>query len=226
VTVVNQFDEGHYASLVFDRLNRPMIAHHDVTNGDLRFSVQEPGIGWVTTTVNATGSYPSIAIDPDSGFPAIAFYNGDLNYGSWDGDSWNLTIVDAPGLVGVPSLAFDPADGNPAIAYTDSTNGDLKLAWHDGSTWRVQIVDAVGDVGDNPSLAFNDYGNGFPAIAYVDGTFGNAVPLYFIEDPPAPAVPEPASLLLLAWATLITCFRSGRRRRNSVTRRPTAKLRA
>ena len=127
VTVVNQFSEGWYASLVFDPLNRPMIAHFDNTNDDLRFSVQEPGIGWVTTTVDSTGStgwYPSIAIDPDTGFPAIAYYdstNTDLRYAAWDGDAWNPTTVDATGIVGAyPSLAFDPADGNPAIAYYDT----------------------------------------------------------------------------------------------------------
>ena len=71
-----------------------------------------------------------------------------------------------------PSLAFDPADGNPAIAYCDITNGDLKLAWHDGSTWQTQTVDAVGNVGCTPSLAFNDYGSGFPSIAYFDNGSG------------------------------------------------------
>jgi hypothetical protein len=196
VTVVNAFDEGNYASLVFDLQNRPMITHFDASNSDLRFSVQEPGIGWVTTTVETpTGLYPSIAIDPDTGFPAIAYYdssNGNLRYAAWDGDAWNLTTLDATGVVGLfPSLAFDPADGNPAIAYYDSTNGDLKLAWHDGSIWQTQPVDSVGNVGLTPSLAFNDYGSGFPSIAYFD--FNTS--LFFIDDPPA-AVPEPTSMLL------------------------------
>jgi hypothetical protein len=202
VTVVNDFSEGDHASLVFDPLNCPMIAHVDATNADLRFSVQEPGIGWATKTVDSTGNtgvYPSIAIDPDTGFPAIAyndFTNSDLRYAAWDGHAWNLTTVDATGSVGnFSSLAFDPADGNPAIAYSDFTgDGDLKLAWHDGSNWQTQTVDAVGNVGRTPSLAFNDYGSGFPSIAY----FSDSVPgsLFFIEDPPA--VPEPVSAMLLA----------------------------
>ena len=65
VTVVNQFNEGWYASLVFDPLNRPMIAHFDNTNDDLRFSVQEPGIGWVTTTVDSTGIDRMVSLDCD-----------------------------------------------------------------------------------------------------------------------------------------------------------------
>ena len=200
VTVVNQFFEGIWPSLVFDPWNRPMIAHWDDTNDHLRFSVQEPGIGWATATVDSTGaagSAPSIAIDPDTGFPAIAFWdrtNVNLRYAAWNGDIWNLTSLDTPGSVGQnSSLAFDPADGNPAIAYYDETNGDLKLAWHDGTVWQTQPVDTVGNVGRVPSLAFNDYGTGFPSIAYFDG----GTSLFFIEDPPA-SVPEPGTLVLLA----------------------------
>ncbi|MEX0611586.1 MAG: PEP-CTERM sorting domain-containing protein [Pirellulales bacterium] len=199
VTVVNEFSEGRFASLVFDPLNRPMIAHQDGTSFHLRFSVQEPGIGWVTATIDSTGStgwHPSIAIDPDTGFPAIAYFddtNDQLRYAAWDGNAWNPTSLYS-GSVGLyTSLAFDPADGNPAIAHSDLPNGDLKLAWHDGSIWQTQPVDQVGSVGYTPSLAFNDYGSGFPSIAYFDanGT------VFFIDDPPA-AVPEPASAMLLA----------------------------
>jgi hypothetical protein len=217
VTVVNQFEEGQYVSLVFDPWNRPMIAQIDNTNVDLRFSVQEPGIGWATTTVDSTGltgSYPSIAIDPDTGFPAIAYYDltaTALRYAAWDGDTWNRTTVDATGDVGESlSLAFDPADGNPAIAYYDATNGNLKLAWHNGSIWQTQSVDAVGNVGVSPSLAFNDYGSGFASIAYFDTGFPGS--LFFIEDPPGAGVPEPESVMVLAIGlALCTGWRKHRR---------------
>jgi hypothetical protein len=197
VTVVNEFVEGNYASLVFDSLSRPMIAHQAGPAPKLRFSVREPGIGWVTTTVDgggATGYYPSIAIDPDSGFPAMAYYDNSivaLRYANWNGASWNLTTVDED-TGDYPSLAFDSVDGNPAIAYSDHINRDLKLAWHDGNAWQSQTVDAVGDVGSSPSLAFNDFGNGFPSISYFDFTTS----LFFVEDPPT--VPEPASMILIA----------------------------
>jgi hypothetical protein len=202
VTVANAANEGQYASLVFDPLNRPMIAHYESTGGDLRFTVRDAGIGWVSNFVDSTGvtgPHASIAIDPDTGFPAIAYWdqtNQDLRYSAWNGASWVATTVEATGNVGAyASLAFDPADGNPAIAYQNTTTLDLKLAWHNGSAWQTQTVDAVGNVGFTASLAFNDYGSGFPSIAYFNDTLPGS--LFFIDDPPA-AAPEPASAILLA----------------------------
>ena len=47
------------------------------------------------------------------------------------------------------------------------------------------------------SLAFNDFGTGFPSIVYGD----NVNNLYFIEDPPA-AVPEPTTIVLVLIAAI------------------------
>ncbi len=203
VFVTSSDNQGWYATLAFDPLDRPMITHQDRAGNDLKFSVLDAGVGWITTAVDSvglTGYHCSLAVDPDNGYPAIAYFDDDvdnLRYASWNGTSWDLTTIDSTGDVGrYPSLAFDPADGNPAISYHDLTNGDLKLAWFNGTSWQTQPVDTVGTVGTYTSLAFNDYGTGFPAIAYVD----SANTLYFIEDPPA--VPEPAAILLALIAAI------------------------
>jgi hypothetical protein len=196
VTVSDLLLEGIHPSLAFDPLNRPMVAHLQGTTVDLRFSVREPDIGWITTTVESagqTGHYSSLAIDPDTGYPAIAHYNGTLRYAAWNGATWDTTTVDSTfnNTGSHASLAFDPADGNPAIAYHEVISGTLKFAWHDGSAWQYRGIAS----GDSPSIAFNEYGNGFPSIAYFD--HWNHDEVYFIEDPPGIKVPEPTSVLLM-----------------------------
>ncbi len=196
ITVPGATGDGIKPSLAFDPLNRPMVAHVNETTQELRFSVAEPGIGWITTTVDRVGAIttqPSIAIDPDTGFPAIAYEvanpNATLHYAQWDGENWNIDEIISAGLF--PSLAFDPADGNPAIAYSRSQR--TSFAWHDGSQWRTQTADSTVK-GFLPSLAFNDFGNGFPSIAFLEFDTGGFDSVHFIEDPPA--VPEPSTCAL------------------------------
>ena len=46
------------------------------------------------------------------------------------------------------------------------------------------------------SLAFNEFGHGFPAISAISNDFAGGGELWFIVDPPL-AVPEPASMVML-----------------------------
>ncbi len=203
-------------SLAVDPIDRPMIAAANGNGTTLRFAVRDTGTGWQWIELDTNADYPSLAIDPDTGYPAVAYTDlasANLVYGEWDGDQWVFTNVDtAPSTGWYPSLAFDPADGNPAIAYQDQGNGDLKLAWHDGAQWNTQVV-VNGTIevptGYTPSLAFNAFGNGFPAIAY----FGIDSNLYFIEDPPPAADLDGDGfvgiadflLLLAAWGECGSC---------------------
>jgi hypothetical protein len=197
ITANSQSFAGGIPSLVFDPLNRPMVAAWDVMTDELKFSVEEPGIGWVTAVIDTVASppgfAPSLAIDPDTGYPAIAYGGGTtgLRFAAWNGDAWDLTTIDSTLDYGsLVSLAFDPADGHPAISYASLESLALRIAWHNGSTWQTQTVDGTNGFNQS-SLAFNDFGNGFPSIVYVN-PFGT----YFIEDPPL-AVPEPATAVLM-----------------------------
>ncbi len=101
------------------------------------------------------------------------------------------------------SLAFDPVDGRPAIAYERFSVAPyanaVRLAYLDESlTWQDSLIDdtvsltAPFNMMRKPSLAFDDYGTSWPAVAYVDED--NSLNIAF--DPPG-AAPEPATAVLL-----------------------------
>jgi hypothetical protein len=87
--------------------------------------------------------------------------------------SWQKTVVDAIGDVGLyTSLAVPatgPYAGRPAMSYYDATNGDLKFAWKDAQGWHSTTVDGTGNVGLFTSLAFQPLSED-PYISYVDAT--------------------------------------------------------
>jgi hypothetical protein len=104
-------------------------------------------------------------------------------------------------------LAYDH-HGRPGVVYIDGNGEDVRFARRLPAVgWQTQTVDYAGDVGWCPSLAFNEYGTGWPGITYFDHA-GN---LYYIEDPPA--VPEPATLALLAAGAAVLIARRRRRDR-------------
>ncbi len=205
---------GYTPTLAFDKINRPWIAHiqmmPDGMGGNLLLTMNDPGIGWRTAVIDpkAQNTGLSLAINPRTGEPAIVYQRADnsLMYAEFDGNAWHQTVL-ATGLIAggrEPSLAFDPGDGNPAVAYIDALQQALVFAWYDGSGWQRQIVDAQFPF-TNPSLAFNEYGSGWPGIVYFDMQ-GNA---YFIEDPQI--VPEPTCLTLLLAGAWFYRRRLGRR---------------
>jgi len=211
--------EANYVSLGFDPLNRPMVSYV-TTDNELYFAMKET-LGWLVTAIDTNEitfeTASSLAIDPDTGYPAIAYTaqggSASLKYAQWDGNDWNLATVDAVGSTGAqPSLAFDPTDGNPAIAYHRLDSGDLKIAWHDGTLWQDSVVDPNSGgtaVGLSPSIAFREFGVGdrVAAIAYHDDS-GN---VFYIEDPPIVSVPEPAAALLISSGTAVTLLHRRRR---------------
>jgi hypothetical protein len=105
------------------------------------------------------------------------------------------------------SLAFDFSDGLPALAYERKNLGsgaeELMFAYRDNVMWQLPAtavdgtisMDAPGNKPRAPSLAFDDFGTSWPAIAYVDkDTMSGQERLHVAFDPP---VPEPGTLGLL-----------------------------
>ena len=117
---------------------QPSLVYHPVTNhptvsyggSTLRFA-QWNGASWQLETVAPDAGDTSLAYDPNTQQPVIAYYDrvaDDLVVTRLDGSAWNAEIIDSDGDVGgVVSLAFS-SDGLPHIAYHDTTNGALKYA--------------------------------------------------------------------------------------------------
>jgi len=216
--------------LAFDALNRPIVAYSAPDPADpygaaeIALAIKDPAVGWMTTTLDRVSPqepwepipsiHASLAIDPDTGIPVVAYSvdgaeGSELYYIEWNGSAWNRSVLASGGRL--PSLQFDPGDGHPAVAYVDAATGALELSWHDGDLWQSQTVDDQVRVSGAPSLAFNDYGTGFPSIAYFTDNFDAMPPeafrssLYFIEDP-AP-LPEPSAFGLLFLGAGLACVR-------------------
>jgi hypothetical protein len=141
------------------------------------------GSGWnfQTAISNADVSFGNIALDI-RGYPHFAYYNqtsyqhidGVLMYASWDGNVWNMQVVDSiygewtPGF-----LSFDT--NNPHISYSKDVNHNVVLMYAEwtGTTWSIQTVDSNSDLvmGFN-SMALDSSGN--PCISY----YGEAYKMY------------------------------------------------
>lgn len=142
-------------------------------------SPQRAVTSWTNTTVASigdVGQYCSMALNPQMGFPTIAFYNAtskDLGIASWQGDHWDLfTPFPTPNDDGLYcSITMNETGGGGSMAHVscyDATNGDLIYANQLG--WNV--VDSANDVGQHSCIATQGLTNSI-AISYYDNTTGD-----------------------------------------------------
>jgi hypothetical protein len=129
------------------------------------------------TTSGMGTDYNSLAIDPTSGLPRVAYYDGtnlDLKFSECTTVSCstkNITTVDSTGTVGqYVSMALGN-DGFARISYYDTTNGDLKYAQCTNSSCTTKVItsiDTTGNVGRYSSIGIGS--DGYARIAYYDLT--------------------------------------------------------
>lgn len=131
-------DHGRFPSLAMRAGNRPIGAYYDADLDQVRL-VNCFDIECLNTTtqfidvVGADGGATAIAVDPVTGFAAIAFRDsgGALSFhrcADFDCTNGSTLQIDAgPGVGNNPSIAFG-ADGRVYIAYDDDQNSALKLA--------------------------------------------------------------------------------------------------
>jgi len=195
---------------------RYVIAREEIgggTSGGVLLASESPGGSWASTRLLTARevSGVDIAVDPTDGRLALAYTTFDespdqskLYYAKFNGISLQTTQVLASSADRFRdlSLAFDLADGRPAIAFerevAQPSSNQLQLAYLNASSqWLTSVVDASisitapGYMPRGPSLAFDDYGTSWPAIAYVDSDESLRVAF----DPPAP---EPGTAVMLA----------------------------
>ncbi|MEK6642814.1 MAG: hypothetical protein AABZ08_02815 [Planctomycetota bacterium] len=167
---------------------------------------ESPGGFWSSGTFTTADSIDGIdiAVDPSDGRLAIAYTTytagtSRLQYSKFNGASVATTTIQTSGVDRYEdmSLAFDGFDSRPAIAYERRTPSTQELwytflnassSWQSAPVDTTIVMDAPSGLPRAPSLAFDDYGTTWPAIAYANQDVPNEV-LTVAFDPPAP---EPA----------------------------------
>jgi LPXTG-site transpeptidase (sortase) family protein len=175
-------DRGLFTSLQLATGNIPVIAYHDVTNGDVYLARCADAL-CTTASINLVDGannvgYDQISLQLDgSGFPIMSYYDSSLTAlkvaHCSDADCSGpitVTVVDNTGSVGqFSSMKWDGAKAT--ISYYDATNGALKLATCANANCTsadIVTLDGAGNVGWDTSLAL-----GSVYVSYYDVTNGD-----------------------------------------------------
>ena len=147
----------------------------DATNGDVKFASWNRAAWSIETveTAGTVGQYCSLAFDPRSGTPCVAYYdstNAALKFAVRGVAGWNVETVASPRVAQFCSLAFEGPFG-PHISFFDAMNGDLMFASKSGGVWTVETADPSYGVGRHTSLKINSFR--IARIAYYDSTNGD-----------------------------------------------------
>jgi hypothetical protein len=164
-------DIGRWASLSLDANGVPGIAYSALLiskgEGQIRWAQAngpdpQGASDWTITIIDSRPLGQQVSA-PDGGVPPDLGAPGDPLL---------------PESIAIMASAARKPDGTPAIAYYDRGRGNLRYAELAGGKWVTTILDGedgtgadTGDVGQYPSLAFDDAG--VAHLSYVDATHDN-----------------------------------------------------
>jgi hypothetical protein len=158
---------GQSCSIALDQAGRPHISYVSGPDYNSNFYVRHAsfdGTSWNLETIDSGYfTYTSIALDPASDLPRIAYspYSGGLKLATFNGTGWTIQVVDPSADGATVSLAVDP-NGNPGVAYSDWRANTVRYAQWTGSEWNISVVDNRSYA---PSLRLDATGS--PHIAYL-----------------------------------------------------------
>ena len=115
--------------------------------------------------------------------------NGDLEYYSFDGNSWNEQIVDANDSIGTSNSIVVDSLGNVHIVYYDSANTSLKIASNFSGAWLIEVIDNSSDVGSvsfsfldpNDTIHIAYYDSSAQGVKYATKSMNGAIPGWALD---------------------------------------------
>ena len=164
-------------SLSIDSNGKSIISYNNTltdTTSEVKVA-KELADGWNVQLVRAGGNagFDTKIINGSDGLPSIVmtdYDNGDLEFARYNGENWNVKIIDPLVRARWPSLAYN-SKGLPAIAYFDDNSDRLLYTNWDyfgTETENVKIFtdsevkffipqdDSLGDTWKGPSSSFDD----------------------------------------------------------------------
>jgi len=170
---------GYWNSITFSSDGYPRIAYTAVKSSPsytyyVKYATQDAS-GWHTVIIDSqlTDEYEHVSLDLDSGNnPHISYSeldSDDLKYAVWDGNAWNVEIVDSDGDVGQYSSIGVGSTGYPQIAYVNYwSTPPVKYAYWDGTAWQTEGIDSEDselelyssmalDSDDQPQVSYGGY---------------------------------------------------------------------
>lgn len=157
------------------------------------FSMTALAGDWVHETVDDyqwTGFNASMALDSEDN-PHITCYRTPpdssgwvvrLRYAFFDGDEWNISVVDGPSAGTHSSMVLDSSD-RPHIVYraNEGSLNQIRYAHYDGDEWVIEIVeDDLYWESSGASIAVDSSNQ--PHVVYHDGSIGL---LYSVRNGPS-----------------------------------------
>ncbi len=189
-TIDYEGDVGSYSSLEVDGDGKAHIAHYDVTNTRLKYTLWcgENHIVVSTEVIDDTGEvgkYTSLVLDENER-PRVSYHDssrGALKYAERNDGDWEaFTVADEGDNLGRhTSLALD-SDSEPHISFYDWARRDLKYAERitedENTKWEISTIKEAGelvgkytslelDKSDRAHISCYEWTDGYKRLKYV-----------------------------------------------------------